>query len=160
MSLDQAHIFVLCLWDNTSYSVFPSIFCYFVNTVPCLDVSLIILHYLMMFWSGWAIISTTFPQMFDFWEICFSNPGASFGFSVGPARGLRTNEIFVQFSFRGIFFLSWWGSFRKMWVWFCSGLYCWDLTCGSGKGGTNIQTWWIRVDWPGFCSQLFPILDW
>lgn len=69
MFLDQAHIFVLCLWDNTSYSVFPSIFCYFVNTFPCLDVSLIILHYLVMFWSSWAIISTTFSQMFDFWVI-------------------------------------------------------------------------------------------
>lgn len=69
MFLNQAHIFVLCLWENTSYSVFPSIFYCFVNTFPCLDVSLIILHYLMMFWSGWAIISTTFPQMFDFWVI-------------------------------------------------------------------------------------------
>ena len=163
MFLDQAHIFVLCLWENTSYSLFPSIllFCKHISMLRCLIDHLASSHDVLE-WLGHHFHNLPSDVCFlgRFCEICFSNPGASFGFSVGPARGLKTNEIFVQFSSRGIFFLSWSGSFRKMWVWFCSGLYCWDLTWGSGKGGANIQTWWIRVDWPGFCSQLFPVLDW
>lgn len=99
----------------------------------------------------------TFPQPLGFWvrfsEICFS----------APVWGLLKCSKQMKHPFHfywGNCFMYWSGSFRKMWVWFCFGFYCWGLMCGSGKEIVNIQAWWIRGDWPVFCFQLFPVLDW
>lgn len=69
----------------------------------------------------------------------------------------------LKYPFRfywGEFFMCWSGSLRKMWVWFCFGLYCWGSICGSGRESVNIQAWRIRGGWSGFCSQLLPVPPW
>lgn len=59
----------------------------------------------------------TIPQLLDFWvsfsEIRFSIPGVAFSSSVGPAEGLKANEISIQFLSRGIFYVLLWSILEK-----------------------------------------------